>query len=96
MSNIQQELTEQLIKEIRTSFLDKQNYKLYQIGSIDLLETALQGTGYYLDIDEMNTNGWEQDWWTKIVDEKTNQVVANANGSMYYGYLEFNFVNNED
>ena len=96
MSNIQQELTEQLIKELRTAFLAKQNYKLYQIGSIDLLETALQGTGYYLDIDEMNTNGWEQDWWTKIVDEKTNQVVANANGSMYYGYLEFNFVNNED
>ena len=83
MSNIQQELTEQLIKELRTAFLAKQNYKLYQIGSIDLLETALQGTGYYLDIDEMNTNGWEQDWWTKIVDEKTNQVVANANGSMY-------------
>ena len=59
MSNIQQELTEQLIKELRTAFLAKQNYKLYQIGSIDLLETALQGTGYYLDIDEMNTNGWE-------------------------------------
>ena len=96
MSNIQQELTEQLIKELRTAFLAKQNYKLYQIGSIDLLETALQGTGYYLDIDEMNTNGWEQDWWTKIVDEKTNQVVAKANGSMYYGYLEFNFINNED
>ena len=96
MSNIQQELTEQLIKELRIAFLSKQNYKLYQIGSIDLLKTALQGTGYYLDIDEMNTNGWEQDWWTKIVDEKTKQVVANANGSMYYGYLEFNFINNED
>ena len=96
MSNIQQKFTEQLIKELRTAFLAKQNYKLYQIGSIDLLETALQGTGYYLDVDEMITNGWEQDWWADIIDENTKEVVAKANGSMYYGYLEFNFVNNED
>ena len=95
MSNIQQELTEQLIKEIRTAFLAKQNYKLYQIGSIDLLETALLNTGCFLDVDNMSTNGWEQDWWADIIDENTKEVVANASGSMYFGNISFNFVDNE-
>ena len=96
MSNIQQELTKQLIKEIETAFLEHHNYKLYQIGSIDLLETALLNTGCFLDVDNMNTNGWEQDWWADIIDENTKKVVANASGSMYFGNISFNFVDNED
>ena len=96
MSNIQQELTKQLIKEIETAFLEHHNYKLYQIGSIDLLETALLNTGCFLDFDSMNTNGWEQDWWADIIDENTKEVVAKASGSMYFGNISFNFVDNEE
>lgn len=89
------ELRKLLIEDIRACFLEKQDYELDQIGSIDLLETALVGTGCFLDTEEMETNGWEQDWWANIVDEKTREVVAEANGSMYYGNIAFNFVNNE-
>lgn len=95
MNNIQEELRKLLIEDIRTSFLERQDYELCQIGSIDLLETALVGTGCFLDTEEMETNGWEQDWWANIVDEKTKEVVAEANGSMYYGNISFNFVNDE-
>ena len=44
----------------------------------------------------MDTNGWEQDWWADIIDENTKKVVAKASGSMYFGNISFNFVDNED
>ena len=84
-----------MIISVKSSFLERQDYELCQIGSIDLLETALVGTGCFLDTEEMETNGWEQDWWANIVDEKTKEVVAEANGSMYYGNISFNFLDNE-
>ena len=95
MNNTKKELTELLLKEIETAFLEHRNYELYQIGSIDLLETALLNTGCFLDIDNMSTNGWEQDWWADIIDENTKEVVAKASGSMYFGNISFNFVDNE-
>ena len=95
MNDIKEELRKLLLKEIETAFLEHRNYKLYQIGSIDLLETALLNTGCFLDFDSMNTNGWEQDWWADIIDENTKEVVAKASGSMYFGNISFNFVDNE-
>ena len=95
MINTRVELTELLLKEIGTSFLEHRNYELHQIGSIDLLETALLNTGCFLDIDNMDTNGWEQDWWADIIDENTKEVVAKASGSMYFGNISFNFADNE-
>ena len=54
------ELRKLLIEDIRACFLEKQDYELDQIGSIDLLETALVGTGCFLDTEEMETkfHGW--------------------------------------
>ena len=43
----------------------------------------------------MSTNGFEQDWWADIIDENTKEVVAKASGSMYFGNISFNFVDNE-
>ena len=95
MNNTKEELRKLLLKEIETAFLEHRNYKLYQIGSIDLLETALLNTGCFLDVYNMSTNGWEQDWWADIIDENTKEVVAKASGSMYFGNISFNFVDNE-
>ena len=43
----------------------------------------------------MITNGFEQDWWADIIDENTKEVVAKASGSMYFGNISFNFIDNE-
>ena len=48
MNDIKEDLKEILLKEIETAFLEHRNYKLYQIGSIDLLENALLNTGCFL------------------------------------------------
>ena len=95
MNNTKEELTELLLKEIKTAFLEHRNYKLDQIGSINLLENALLNTGCFLDVYNMDTNGWEQDWWADIIDENTKEIVAKASGSMYFGNISFNFVDNE-
>ena len=95
MSNVQEQLQTLLIEDMREAIKNHEEYDLVQIGSIDLLETALVGTGYFLDTEEMETNGWEQDWWANIVDENTREVVAEANGSMYYGNVAFKFVDDE-
>ena len=95
MNDIKEDLKEILLKEIETAFLEHRNYKLYQIGSIDLLENALLNTGCFLDVYNMSTNGWEQDWWADIIDENTKEIVANASGSMYFGNISFTFIDNE-
>ena len=95
MNNTKEELRKLLLKEIETTFLEHHNYELYQIGSIDLLENALLNTGCFLDVYNMSTNGVEQDWWADIMDENTKEVVAKASGSMYFGNISFNFVDNE-
>lgn len=85
------EITEEIIENMHQAILDKEDYEIRLIGSMALLEQALEGTGYHLSND-WETNGWEVDWWGHIVDEN-DKVVADAHGSMYYGNLEFTFIN---
>lgn len=92
--NKTQAYTDQLIKDMREAIINREDIELSLIGSLELLDTALVGTGLYLD-ENWETNGWEVDFWGTIRSEEDDSKVADISGSMYYGDLcvEFNHEN---
>lgn len=84
------EYAQKLIVELREAIKNKEDVDISLIGSIDLLETALVGTGLILS-DDWETNGWEQDFWGHLIDENSEEEVAEVSGSMYYGDLRVTF-----
>lgn len=85
-----QAYTDQLIKDMREAITSREDIDLSLIGSLDLLDTVLVGTGLYLD-DDWETNGWEVDFWGTIRSEEDDSEVADVSGSMYYGNLRVEF-----
>lgn len=85
-----QAYTDQLIKDMREAIINREDIDLSLIGSLDLLCTALVGTGLYLD-DDWDTNGWEVDFWGTIRSDEDDSEVADVSGSMYYGDLRVEF-----
>ena len=85
-----QAYTNQLIKDMREAIIKREDIDLSLIGSLDLLDTVLVGTGLYLD-DDWETNGWEVDFWGTIRSEEDDSEVADVSGSMYYGNLRVEF-----
>ena len=85
-----QAYTDQLIKDMREAITNREDIDLSLIGSLDLLDTVLVGTGLYLD-DDLQTNGWEVDFWGTIRSEEDDSEVADVSGSMYYGNLRVEF-----
>lgn len=79
-----------IVEELREAIQKRENVDITLVGSPDLLETALVGTGLYFG-DDWKTNGWEVDYWGSIYDENTDEKVAEVSGSMYYGNLSIDF-----
>lgn len=85
-----QAYTDQLIKDMREAIINREDIDLSLIGSLDLLDTALVGTGLYFG-DDWGTNGWELDFWGTIRSEEDDSEVADVSGSLYYGDLRVEF-----